>query len=165
MIPVIDKVFSEFGIPHTLKTDNGPPFNSKEFSDFAKSLGFVHRKITPYWPRANAETERFMRTVKKVAKTALVERKSWKQEIFKFLRNYRASPHCTTGSAPATVLFGRPLRTKLPELSVPEEATDMRQRDCLMKEKMKDYADNKSYVKPSNLREGDSVIVRQPTMV
>ena len=28
VIPVFDKVFSMFGIPRVVKTDNGPPFNS-----------------------------------------------------------------------------------------------------------------------------------------
>ena len=30
VIPVIDKIFSEFGVPRVFKTDNGSPFNSTE---------------------------------------------------------------------------------------------------------------------------------------
>ena len=96
VIPIVDKVFSEFGIPDVVKTDNGPPFNSSAFQSFAQILGFQHRKVTPRWPRANGEVERFVRTVKKVIKTANVERKSWKQEMYRFLRNFRATPHATT---------------------------------------------------------------------
>jgi len=106
VIPKIDKIFSEFGIPSVLRSDNGPPFNSKDFVLFSTDLGFRHRKITPCWPRANGEVERFMRTVKKVVRTASVEDKNWKQELYRFLRNYRATPHSTTGAAPATLLFG-----------------------------------------------------------
>lgn len=65
VIPIIDKVFSMFGIPRVLKTDNGPPFNSEQFFKFAGHLGFHHRKITPLWPQANATAERFMRTLGK----------------------------------------------------------------------------------------------------
>ena len=50
VIPVIDKVFAEFGLPHTLKSDNGLPFQSDDFAKFANYLGFKHRRITPYWP-------------------------------------------------------------------------------------------------------------------
>ena len=96
VIPDLDKVFSEFGIPDVAKTDNGPPFNSLDFQSFSQDLGFKHRKITPRWPQANGEVERFVRTVKKVIKTATVERKNWKQEMHRFLRNYRATPHSTT---------------------------------------------------------------------
>jgi transposase InsO family protein len=71
VIPRVDKVFSEFGIPDVVKTDNGPPFNSREFQSFAQTLGF-----TPRWPRANGEVERFVRTIKKVVKTATVEHKN-----------------------------------------------------------------------------------------
>ena len=66
VIPRVDKVFSEFGIPDVGKTDNGPPFNSREFQSFAQTLVFKHRKITPRWPRAKGEVERFVRTIKKV---------------------------------------------------------------------------------------------------
>ena len=47
VIPKLDKVFSEFGIPNTVRSDNGPPFNGKEFALFAEELGFKHGKITP----------------------------------------------------------------------------------------------------------------------
>ena len=51
--------------PKVLKSDNGPPFNGNEFRQIADYLGFKHRKITPLWPKANAESERFMRTIEK----------------------------------------------------------------------------------------------------
>jgi hypothetical protein len=57
-----------------------------------------------------------VRTIKKVVKTATVEHKKWKQEMHRFLRNFRATPHTTTKIPPATALFGRALKTKLPEL-------------------------------------------------
>ena len=45
VIPVIDKVFSMFGVPISMKTDNGPPFDGNDFANFAKYLGFRPRKI------------------------------------------------------------------------------------------------------------------------
>jgi len=59
-----------------VKSDNGPPFNSKEFTAFADDLGFKHRKVTPKWARANGELGRFVRTVKKVIKTATLEHRT-----------------------------------------------------------------------------------------
>ena len=47
VIPKLDKIFSTFGIPQVLRTDNGPPFNSEEFANFAQYMGFTHRKIMP----------------------------------------------------------------------------------------------------------------------
>lgn len=47
------KIFSSFGMPHIIKTDNGPPFNSKEFAKFSGYLGFQHSTVTPLWPESN----------------------------------------------------------------------------------------------------------------
>ena len=41
--------------------------NSNKFAEY---LGFKHRKITPLWPKANAESERFMRTIEKTIRAA-----------------------------------------------------------------------------------------------
>jgi transposase InsO family protein len=77
-IPKFDKILSTHGIPIEIKTDNGPPFNSQEFKEFSEDLGFSHRKITPLWPKANAEAERFMRTLNKAIITAHTEQLNWK---------------------------------------------------------------------------------------
>ena len=57
-----------FDIWHTLdsKVRNGPPFQSAEFADFAKRLGFRHHRVTPHWPEANGTAERFMRNLNKI---------------------------------------------------------------------------------------------------
>ncbi len=162
VIPCLDKIFSEYGIPEVLRLDNGPPFNSREFNEFAKHLGFTHRKVTPYWPRANGEVERFMRTVKKVIKAAVMENKVWKREMYKFLRNYRATPHMSTKTPPATALFGRPMKTRLPQIGKESNSQDdyIRKNDDHAKLKMKYYADLKSNVKPNHLEEGDTVLLK-----
>jgi len=129
-------------------------------------MGIKHRKITPLWPRANAETERFMRTIKKSIKAAHAEHKNWRQEMFKFLLAYRSTPHSSTGKAPAEVLFGRNLKTKLPEPPLQAKAeTDatIQQSDAIAKAKMKYHADNKVYVKPSGIQIGNTVLVKDTT--
>ena len=161
VIPKLDKVFSEFGVPDVVRSDNGPPFKSKEFASFADDLGFKHRKVTPKWARANGEVERFVRTVKKVVKTAKLEHKNPKQELNRLLRNYRATPHSTTRVAPATALFGRPMKTKLPELTTARSDLEIRERDRSAKAKIKKHADNKRYIKPSTVKEGDTVYVKR----
>ncbi|PFX12422.1 Uncharacterized protein K02A2.6 [Stylophora pistillata] len=137
VIPKLDKVISEFGIPDVVRSDNGPPFNSWEFTAFADDLGFKHWKVTPKWARANGEVERFVHTVKKVVKTVRLENKSYKQELNRMLRNYRATPHRTTKNAPAAALFGRPMKTKLPGMMTPCSDTAIRQRDQAAKAKIK----------------------------
>ena len=107
VIPVVDELLSMFGILDVLKTDDGPPFNSDDFYKYSKHVGFHHQRITPEWPRANSEVERFMTNINKVVQTALIEEKTWKQELHTFLRSYRATPHTTSGCMPYELLFGR----------------------------------------------------------
>ena len=45
VIPVLEQIFSMFSIPKILKSDNGPPFNSHTFKQFASQLGFKHQKL------------------------------------------------------------------------------------------------------------------------
>ena len=100
VIPRLDKIFSMFGIPEECKSDNGPPFQSREFAEYAKTQGFRHRKITPLHPEANGEAERFVRTLQKFITTTTVEGNSWKMSLPDFLRVYRSTPHTVTGRSP-----------------------------------------------------------------
>ena len=170
IIPRLDAIFARQGNPDELKTDNGSPFNGVEFSNFAKYLGFYHRKVQPLWSRANDEAERFMPNLEKCVRTAVVEGKNWKQELYKFLRQYRATPHTTTNVSPNEALNGRKLKTTLPEVSpasarqnaMQETRKTMAERDAEQKAKIKAYADSKLGTKPSDIKPGDTVLVRQP---
>ena len=163
VIPKLDKIFATHGIPELLKTDNGPPFTSHAFKTFARELGFQHRKITPLWPKANAEAERFMRTLGKAIRTARAEQKDWQKELNNFLRNYRSTPHSSTGKSPAELLMGRQIKTKLPEIpTVHPTHPDIAKKDSAAKQKMKYYADKYSHGKPHKFSVGDLVLPRQP---
>ena len=159
VIPKLDKIFSAYGIPNVAKSENGPPFNSHEFKDFAEHMGFKHRKITQYWPQANGEAERFMRTLEKAVRAAQVQGKPWKQELYVFLRNYHATSHSSTGQSPATVLFQRSIRTKLPEIAKSTKNSDIKVNDGKAKSAMKQYADKRRQARPSPIQNGDKVLV------
>ena len=162
VIPKLDRILSTHGIPTEIKTDNGPPFQSHTFAQFAQHMGFHHRKITPLWPKANSESERFMRTLNKTLCAAHLEDKNWQQELFLFLRNYRATPHSTTAVSAAELLFGRKLVVKLPELiTTAPSRSSIADTDMKHKAKMKTYADAKSKAHPHSLKIGDTVLVRE----
>ena len=55
ILPKLEGILSTFGIPSVIRSDNGPPFNSRAFSELAEVMGFKHRKITPEWPTENAK--------------------------------------------------------------------------------------------------------------
>ena len=108
--------FAVHGLPEAIVTDNGHQFVAEEFDLYLREHGITHRRVTPYWPQANSEVERFNRTLEKAIRAANTEGKDWISELNTFLLNYRATAHCTTGKSPAVLLFGREIRTKLPSL-------------------------------------------------
>jgi len=154
-------LFSNFGIPKQITSDNGPQFISKEFAKFCSEWSIHHRKITPYYPQANAEIERFFRTILKIIKASVAEGTDFVSAIRKFLLTYRNTPHCTTGVSPAKLLIGRNLSDKIfsftPRMSKIYVAAQ--EKDSIMKEKIKHYADRKAKV--SHIYPGDFVILKQ----
>lgn len=149
--PILDTIFAHHGRPEIIRSDNGPPFKGKKFEDFCQNRGIAHRRVMPLWPNANGQVECFMRTLKKRVQTATVAGSNWKTGIHQFLLNYRASPHSTTGVAPAKLLFNRDIRTKLPELPPTQPDGNhhdtARSHDEKRKADIRKYADNKKKVK------------------
>ena len=62
----MDKTVASLGVPVSVSSDSGPPFNSQDFGDLSKYLGFRHEQKTPLNPQANAEAEQFLRVLKKL---------------------------------------------------------------------------------------------------
>ncbi|CAB4037087.1 Transposon Tf2-6 poly, partial [Paramuricea clavata] len=161
--------FAVHGLPEAIVTDNGPQFVAEEFDLYLREHGITHRRVTPYWPQANSEVERFNRTLEKAIRAANTEGKDWKSELNTFLLNYRATAHCTTGKSPAVLLFGREIRTKLPSLNTSRSPAStspvvdpaILERDRCQKAKMKKYADKKRRAAPSNIKRGDKVLLTQ----
>jgi len=125
-------------------------------------LGIKHRCTTPYWPEANAEIERFFRTLKNFLIAVNVERKNWRNELFRFLLSYRTTPHCSTGKAPCELLMNRILKTKIPDIANTPQNPHMEEavkKDKVQKEKAKIRVDKKT--KESQIKEGDKVLILQ----
>ena len=159
----LKELFCNKGRPLELVSDNGPQFISQEFKDFCKHWGLKHHRVTPLYPQANSEIERFFKTILKTIRLAKVEGKDWKEELQSFLLTYRNTPHATTGKTPAELLYGRNLRDSVP--CVEEEPTRCYQEamttDSTRKEKIKQQADTSRNLKDSTVQVGDVVVVQQ----
>jgi hypothetical protein len=82
---------------------------------------------------------------------AVAEKRNWKEEMPRFLLNYRTSPHSSTGKAPATLLFGRSLRTRLPQLQKEKKVEEVRNKDLKSKSRMKKFVTKRQYTDKSRL--------------
>ncbi|XP_028402116.1 uncharacterized protein K02A2.6-like [Dendronephthya gigantea] len=163
VIPKLDQMFARHGIPTTIKTDNGPPFNSAEYNRYLTFLGIKDIHSTPKWPQGNAEAERFMRPLGKTLRTAHIERRPWQQELHRFLLQYRTTPHSSTKVPPAELLFN-PVKGKLPELkkrNIVNKHNIAKKNEMERQRYNKEYANEKRNVKESEIKIGDYVLVRQ----
>ena len=61
-------MFSVFGLPQQLVSDNGPQFISAEFEKFVKENGVKHVCSAPYQPSTNGLVERFVKSFKQALK-------------------------------------------------------------------------------------------------
>jgi hypothetical protein len=107
LIPKLDAIFPGRGIPHTFKSDNGPPFNGNEFKTYLTKLDVTHEISRPEWPQGNSVAEAFMKPLGKAIRTARAENRNWVQELSRF----------STNIPPAQLLFNRPVRGTLPMLN------------------------------------------------
>ena len=107
---VIPKLDTTHGIPSVVRADNGPPFNSDDFERYLNTLGIEREPSTPEWPHCNAEVERFMQPLGKAVKTAHVDGRALQQELYRFLPQYRTTPHTTTQVPNSELLFNRVIR-------------------------------------------------------
>ena len=164
VIPKLDKMFATHGIPETMTSDNGPPFNGDDYQRYLTALGINKNPSTPKWPQGNAEVERFNQPLGKALKTATIEGKVWQQEINRFLLQYRTTPHSTTKVSPAELLFNRVVQGTLPSLKknvVIDRHKEARENELSSQRYNKQYADGKRRAKASDLKVGDNVLVKQ----
>ena len=129
IIEAITPMFSRFGVPFSLRTDNGPQFVSEEFESFLQVHGVEHRRTTPLWPQANGEAEHQNSSLLKSLQIANVERKNWRTELVTWLAAYRSTPQATTGATPFYLMFGREMLPQLRRETVEVPGEEVRDRD------------------------------------
>jgi hypothetical protein len=101
-------IFSVFGFPKILQSDNGPEFVSDLLRMFVKLTGVDHRFISPYNPRADGKVERTIGTVSMVIKKLLHGTDHHWPLFVPFTQySYNLKVSSLTGSSPFSLIFGR----------------------------------------------------------
>jgi transposase InsO family protein len=157
-------IFARFGMPRTIRCDNGPQFDSEDFKTFCRQNDIYIKFSTPLWPQANGEVERQNRSLLKRLKISQAQKTNWREELLNYLTLYRTTPHSTTGCCPGKLMFRTMLRDKIPTLQFREEEGrdgEIRDRDTENKWKGKVYADKTRKSTSCELQEGDTVLMRQ----
>ncbi|CAH8568978.1 unnamed protein product [Schistosoma guineensis] len=125
----LSTLFSSFGVPETLVTDNGSQFAAESFKHFCRTNGINHLRSPPYHPQSNGQAERFVDTFKRALLKGGGEGAT-EQVITKFLTSYRSTPNPNVqdGKSPAEAMFGRRIRTVF-DAMLPSKLVDERSRD------------------------------------
>lgn len=107
VIQTLKALFTRFGIPEKIVSDNGLQFSSDTWKSFCGVYDIQHITSSPYNPQGKGHAERAVQTAKCILKQddPLVE-----------LMCFRATPTSSTGVSPAKWLMGRKIRTTLPTL-------------------------------------------------
>ena len=110
----IRQIFACHGIPATLVSDIGSPFQSAEFKQFVTANSILHRRVPPYHPASTGLAENMVKTVKHaLSKAKVTKNVTLDTVIFRFLATYRNTRHTTTSRTPAEFLLNREPRTRL----------------------------------------------------
>lgn len=159
------KVFNTYYVPKTLKADNGPPFNSVELESWLKNIWGVRLiHSTPLNPTENGLVERSMQGINKITAIAKLGKLNWKEAISDYVAAYNSWPHHVTKIPPAELMFGRTVRSVLPNLRTDQHQSfdeELRDRDQRAKFNRNSREDIARRARNSEIEVGDTVLVSQ----
>ena len=116
-LAVLCDIFSHQGLPEVLVSDNGAQFVSQEFEEFCAKNVITHKTSTIHKPASNGQAEHVVQILNSALKQARLTQTDVDAVIARYLLIYRNTPHSTTREAPAMLLMGRKLHTRLDFMS------------------------------------------------
>ena len=108
------KVFTLYGLPKIIQSDQGSNFTSNLFSEVVEELGIKRELATAYHPESQGALERFHQTFKNLLKLYCMETGSeWDQGIDLLMFAVRDADNESLGFSPFKLLYGRDIRGPL----------------------------------------------------
>ena len=104
---LIMNVFTRFGIPSEIHSDQGRNFDSALMHLLCQKLGVHKTRTTPYHPQSDGQTERFNRTIVDGIKKICIKQDQWDKVVPFILMTYRATNHAATSLTHNLLMFGR----------------------------------------------------------
>ena len=105
-----------YGVPKTIKLDNGSAFISKEYKSFCKEYNIIRKYGTPNLHTGTGLVERTIQSLKNLTKTNLEETQNLRESLNKALYVLRSTTHSEIKKTPFKLQFGREPGTKLSNL-------------------------------------------------
>ena len=109
----IATIVTELGLPHIIRSDNGPCYNSKEFQQLLQCYNITHHASSPHHPRSNGFVERMIGVAMKLMDKAGSEGKPCISDLYE----YRVTPQSGSIASPLQLITQHTPREKdLPQL-------------------------------------------------
>ena len=112
VIKELGMIFTEFGCPFVLKSDNRLCYTSREFHDFLEFYKIHHITSSPYYPQSNGFNEASVGILKKLMEESVKDGKPWNYGLLK----YRVTPIAGNLPSPLEALTGHRPGTSLPQI-------------------------------------------------
>ena len=121
---LVTSVFSRFGPPLILHSDQGRNFENNLMYEFSRLIGIHKSRTTAYHPQCDGLVERQNRTIQAILSSFLSQhRDDWDNWVSLAIYSYNTSCHESTGFSPYEMVFGRDPRTPLEvDLGLPSKS-------------------------------------------
>ena len=111
-IKLLENIFSVYGYPQEVVSDNATIFTSEEFKSYCKNSGIIQKYIAPGHPATNGLAERNVQTLKNKLHAASNDPGSIQDKVQNIMFRYRATP-LVSGQSPAELYLHRKIRIRL----------------------------------------------------
>jgi len=107
---LVERVFSRFGVPLSILSDQGREVDGRIMREVCRLFGIEKLRTTPYKPSTN-QVERFHCTLNSIlGKTVAEHQRDWDSRLVFAMSAYRATQHTATGYSPNFLVLGRETR-------------------------------------------------------
>ena len=103
------EIFSWYGTPDIVWSDQGPQFTSQAFKNISQTCGFQHITSSPTYPQSNRKAEAAVKSMKKLIARVSTGRQIDHSKLAWALLQCRNTPSRRDEISPAQRLLGRPL--------------------------------------------------------
>ena len=105
---IYEEIFTRFGAPREIVTDQGTQFTSKSMKEITMKYGIWHWKSSAYHPQANGQVESTNKVLESIlTKTIHLHHKDWEDRLPEALCAYRITWRNTTGHTPYELVYGK----------------------------------------------------------
>ena len=103
----LGKIFSRYGPPQILYSDQGCNFESSILFQTLQAFGIEKSRTAAYHPQGDGMVERFNRTLLQLLRSYVESQSDWECYLPLILYAYRTAAHSSTGVSPFMMMYGR----------------------------------------------------------